>query len=177
MKSQNSVLYRRTVSEAALWTWSCAINPTYTFLREPSCSYAQLEKLILQTARGAKIGRKKMFQIEDIDHVALIVQDRVRAVKWYQEVLGMERRYQEVWTGKRDPVVMATGNVQIALFLPGSSENIRPYDLNEHFAVRVDRANFEQACRELEGRGIPFKVWDHKICLSLYLFDPDGNQM
>jgi len=118
-----------------------------------------------------------MFQIEAIDHVALIVQDMERAVKWYQEVLGMQRRYQDVWTGKRDPVVMATGHVQIALFLPASSGNIRPYDLNEHFAVRVDRANFEQAHRELEGRGIPFKLWDHTICLSLYFFDPDGNQI
>jgi catechol-2,3-dioxygenase len=82
-----------------------------------------------------------------------------------------------VWTGKRDPVVMAIGNVQIALFLPASERNSRPYDLNEHFAVRVDRANFEQARKELEGRGIHFKVWDHKICLSLYFFDPDGNQI
>ncbi len=65
----------------------------------------------------------------------------------------------------------------IGLFLPGSSGTIRPYDLNEHYAMRVDRANFEQARRELEGRGIPFKVWDHTICLSLCLFDPDGNQI
>lgn len=118
-----------------------------------------------------------MFQIAAIDHVALLVQDMERAVQWYREVLGMERRYQDVWTGKRDPVVMATGNVQVALFLPAQPEHIRPHDLNEHFAVRVDRANFEQARRELEGRGIPFKVGDHKICLSLYFFDPDGNQI
>lgn len=118
-----------------------------------------------------------MFQIEAIDHVALLVQDMEQAVQWYREVLGMQRRYQEVWTGKRDPVVMATGNVQVALFLPAQPEALRPHDLNEHFAVRVDRANFEQARQELERRGIPFKVWDHKICLSLYFFDPDGNQI
>jgi catechol 2,3-dioxygenase-like lactoylglutathione lyase family enzyme len=118
-----------------------------------------------------------MFQIAAIDHVALLVQDMERAVQWYQEVLGMQRRYQDVWTGRRDPVVMATANVQVALFLPAQPEHSRPHDLNEHFAVRVDRANFEQARRELEGRGIPFQVWDHKICLSLYFFDPDGNQI
>ena len=118
-----------------------------------------------------------MFQLEALDHVALLVQDMDRAVKWYQDVFGMERRYQDVWRGARDPVVMATGNVQIALFLPGSSETLRPYDLNEHFAVRVDHANFELARRELEGRGIPFKLWDHTMRLSLYLFDPDGNQI
>lgn len=118
-----------------------------------------------------------MFQIEALDHVALIVQDMERAVKWYQEVLGMERRYQDVWTGKRDPVVMATGNVQLALFLPASEANRLTHDLNEHFAVRVDRANFEQARREIEERGIPSRLSNHKICLSLYFFDPDGNQI
>jgi hypothetical protein len=41
--------------------------------------------------------------------------------------------------------------------------------------VRVDRANFEQARRELGGRGIPFKVWDHTICLSLYFCDTANN--
>ena len=110
-----------------------------------------------------------MFQMEAIDHVALLVQDMERAVQWYREVLGMERRYQDVWTGKRDPEIMATGNVQVALFLPAQPEQSRPHDLNEHFAVRVDRANFGQARRELEGRGIPYKVWDHQICLSLSL--------
>ncbi len=118
-----------------------------------------------------------MFQIEAFDHVALIVQDMERAMQWYQEVLGMQRRYQDVWTGKRDPVVMATGDVQVALFLPASGESIRPHNLNEHFAVRVDRTNFEQARRELEERGITFKESDHKICVSLYFFDPDGNQI
>ncbi len=118
-----------------------------------------------------------MLHMEAIDHVALLVHDMERAVQWYREVLGMERRYHDVWTGARDPVVMATGTVQVALFLPAHPQHIHPHDLNEHFAVRVDRANFEQARRELEGRGIPFKVWDHKICLSLYFFDPDGNQI
>jgi catechol-2,3-dioxygenase len=118
-----------------------------------------------------------MFQIEALDHVGLIVQHMERAVQWYQEVLGMQRRYQEVWTGKRDPVVMATGNVQVALFLPRSPDDLRAHGIDEHFALRVDRANFEQARRELEERGIGVQMWDHKICLSLYFFDPDGNQI
>lgn len=118
-----------------------------------------------------------MFQIEALDHVGLIVQDMERAVQWYRDVLGMERRYQDVWTGKRDPVVMATANVQVALFLPRNAGDIRPHGIDEHFALRVDRANFEQARRELEGRGIRVQTWDHKICRSLYFFDPDGNQI
>ena len=45
------------------------------------------------------------------------------------------------------------------------------------YPLRVDRANFDQACLELEQRSIAFKVWNHKICLSLYFFDLDGNQI
>jgi catechol-2,3-dioxygenase len=118
-----------------------------------------------------------MFQMDAIDHVALVVQDIERSMQWYQDVLGMQRRYQDVWTGKHDPVLMTTGNIQVALFQSAQLENSRPHDSNEHFAARVDRANFELACQELEMRGIPFNVQNHKICLSLYFFDPDGNQI
>lgn len=118
-----------------------------------------------------------MIQFEAIDHVALLVHDMPRAIQWYQDVLGMERRYQDVWTGKRDPVVMATGNIQLALFLPASEGFVPVHDLNEHFALRVDHANFELTRRMLEERSIPFKLSDHKICLSLYFFDLDGNQI
>lgn len=118
-----------------------------------------------------------MLQFEAIDHVALLVRDMQRAIQWYQDVLGMERRYQDVWTGKRDPVVMAIGSVQLALFLPAGEGFVPVHDLNEHFALRVDHANFELTRHMLEDRTIPFKLWDHKICLSLYFFDPDGNQI
>ena len=118
-----------------------------------------------------------MIQFEAIDHVALLVHDMQRAIQWYQNVLGMERRYQDVWTGKRDPVVMAIGDIQLALFLPSGEGYVPAHDLNEHFALRVDHANFELTRRMLEERDIPFKLWDHKICLSLYFFDPDGNQI
>lgn len=118
-----------------------------------------------------------MIQFEAIDHVALLVQDMPRAIQWYQDVLGMERRYQDVWTGKRDPVVMAIGDIQLALFLPAGAGYVPAHDLNEHVALRVDHANFELTRHMLEARDIPFKLWDHKICLSLYFFDPDGNQI
>ena len=118
-----------------------------------------------------------MFKLEAIDHVGLLVRDMDRAIRWYQDVFGMERRHQEVWTGNRDPVVMAMGDVQIALFSPAGGTDIREFDVNEHFAMRVDRVNFDRARRELRARGVPFKEWDHKICVSVYLFDTEGNQI
>jgi catechol 2,3-dioxygenase-like lactoylglutathione lyase family enzyme len=38
-----------------------------------------------------------MLKIEHLDHVALAVKDLKRSAQWYQEVLGLERRYQEAW--------------------------------------------------------------------------------
>ena len=34
---------------------------------------------------------------EGIDHVAIRVTDVARSVGWYRDVLGLERRYEDVW--------------------------------------------------------------------------------
>ena len=52
-----------------------------------------------------------------------------------------------------------------------------PADPNEHFALLLDRPNFEQAQRDLDALGITYEVWDHGICDSLYLEDPEGHQI
>ena len=59
-----------------------------------------------------------MIQFEAVDHVAVLVHDLARAIQWYHDVLGMDRRYQDVWTGRRDPVVMATGPSRSRSFFP-----------------------------------------------------------
>jgi catechol-2,3-dioxygenase len=51
----------------------------------------------------------------------------------------------------------------------------QPADPNEHFALALDRANFEQARRDLDRLGIAYEVWDHGICDSLYVSDPEGH--
>jgi catechol-2,3-dioxygenase len=37
--------------------------------------------------------------------------------------------------------------------------------------------NFEQAKLDLDRLGIAYDVWDHGICDSLYLEDPEGHQI
>ena len=53
-------------------------------------------------------------QLEGIDHVALAVRDVEQDAKWYGDVLGFERRYEEMWDGI--PTFIAKGNTAIALF-------------------------------------------------------------
>jgi catechol-2,3-dioxygenase len=52
-----------------------------------------------------------------------------------------------------------------------------PADPNEHFALALDRANFEQARSDLDRLGIAYDISDHGICDSLYLEDPEGHRI
>jgi len=121
-----------------------------------------------------------MFRIEYIDHVALTVKDLDASVAWYHDVLGLERRHQEVWG--RVPAMMCAGNTGVALF-PASSPHPEPAPehrnsaIMRHLAFRVDRENFRQAQAELRARGIAFSFEDHEISHSIYLNDPDGYEI
>jgi catechol 2,3-dioxygenase-like lactoylglutathione lyase family enzyme len=120
-----------------------------------------------------------MFRIEGIDHVALCVKDLERSRAWYQEVLGLERRYQEAWG--EAPTMLGAGNTCIALF-PTTTQEPKPTpDYNtiamRHLAFRVNRKNFEQAQKELSQRAISFEFEDHDIAHSIYFSDPDGHRL
>jgi catechol 2,3-dioxygenase-like lactoylglutathione lyase family enzyme len=120
-----------------------------------------------------------MFKVDHIDHVALTVRDVERSVAWYKDVLGLERRYQDVWGGY--PAVVCAGMTCLALF-PTESGDSRPPPGRDTIAMRhigfaVDRANFERARERFRELGIEFSFEDHTICHSLYIFDPDGHQL
>jgi len=118
-------------------------------------------------------------QLEGIDHVAVGVRDVERSAKWYIEVLGFERLYEDAWGGV--PTFVGKGNTGIALFparpnakpAPTTHRDIRML----HLAFRADRENFLAAQRELKKRGIKFEFQDHEISQSVYFLDPDGHQL
>jgi catechol 2,3-dioxygenase-like lactoylglutathione lyase family enzyme len=117
-----------------------------------------------------------MFQLEAIDHVALAVSDPERSADWYVEVLGFERKHDDVWNGR--PIFLAKGKTGIALF---HAHNGAPLVSSKsdhigmtHFAFRGSRAEFLSAQRDLKSRGINFEFRDHKISHSIYFSDPDG---
>lgn len=117
-----------------------------------------------------------MIQLEGIDHVALSVRDQEASVRWYAEVLGFERRYQEVWGDM--PAMMCAGDTGVALFPrregappPGAGPGML------HLAFRIDGAGFERARAELRERGIDFTFEDHDAARSIYFRDPDGYRL
>jgi catechol 2,3-dioxygenase-like lactoylglutathione lyase family enzyme len=120
-----------------------------------------------------------MIRLEGIDHVALTVLDLGRSIAWYQNVLGLERRYAEVWGDF--PAVLGVGTTSLALFPAPVSDPAPPPGREvlsiRHIAFRVDRASFEQARAELEAHGLAPTFQDHTASHSLYFTDPDGHQL
>ena len=119
------------------------------------------------------------FLLEGIDHVALAVRDVEKSVAWYCEVLGLERRYQDVWGSL--PAVVGVGTTSIALFpVAGSSPQPRPgRDVltMRHLAFRASRREFDNARAALVARLIPITEQDHQISRSIYFEDPDGHEI
>jgi catechol 2,3-dioxygenase-like lactoylglutathione lyase family enzyme len=122
-----------------------------------------------------------MFHVLGLDHVALTVKDPQRSLEWYQRVLGMEQRYQDVWNGPHDPIVVCSGDTCLALFPPDTTNPLPTPDHNvlamRHFALRLDRRDFGQAQVELAEQNIPFSFEDHTIAHSIYVSDPDGHRI
>ena len=116
--------------------------------------------------------------LEGLDHIALAVSDVEESVKWYLEVLGLERQHEGSWDGI--PIFVGKGATGIAFFpatwteAPSGKSN--PMGVL-HFALRADRKNFERAQQELKQRGIAFHFEDHGIAHSIYFHDPDGHKL
>ena len=121
----------------------------------------------------------QMFTLEGLDHVALAVRDVERSMNWYIEVLGFERRFEEMW--KDVPVFIGLGQTALALFpakaAGAKSSPDRAATRILHLALRADRQNFLAARRDLTSRGIAFQFEDHEISHSIYFHDPDGHQL
>jgi catechol 2,3-dioxygenase-like lactoylglutathione lyase family enzyme len=119
------------------------------------------------------------FALEGIDHVAIAVRDVERSAAWYCEVLGLERRYQEVWGSH--PAVVGIGTTSLALFpVAGPSPLPRPgRDVltMRHLAFRASRRDFENAKTALSARGIGFTEQNHQISESFYFEDPDRHEI
>lgn len=120
-----------------------------------------------------------MIGVQHLDHVAITVTDVERSARWYGEVLGLERRHEEVWGGY--PLMMCAGETCIALFPPDGTLSERPSNRTtismRHFAFRVDRENFTAAQERLGETGISFTFEGHEICHSIYFADPDGHRV
>ena len=120
-----------------------------------------------------------MDELDGIDHVALAVRDVGRSVTWYERVLGLERRHEDIWGDF--PAVVGVGTTSIALFpvegrVPKQSPDRETLAMR-HVAFRASRACFEAFCGKFKAQSIAFEFQNHEIAHSIYLNDPDGHEI
>jgi catechol 2,3-dioxygenase-like lactoylglutathione lyase family enzyme len=114
-------------------------------------------------------------QLEALDHVGLVVSDMDRSIRWYQEVLGLRRAYQEAWGDF--PAVLEAGGTGVALFPHNGDAALPADDPKRHVGFRTSRRGLEAAKAELRALGLDFREGDHGVAWSIYLPDPDGYQV
>ncbi len=120
-----------------------------------------------------------MIHVKHIDHVAISVTDVHVSAAWYQEMFGLERRFDDVW-GDEPPLMVCAGQTCVALFPTEGDPSPAPGRgaiAMRHLAFVLDRANFEAAREIYEESGTQYEFADHEVCHSLYISDPDGHRI
>lgn len=120
-------------------------------------------------------------RVERLGHVVLRVRDLERSLAFYRDALGLQERarYRSVMAflsctpeSHHDLALMAVGL---------QARNPSPQDVGlYHIAFKIgdDLETLRQAKQELERRGIAIAgMSDHGVSKSLYLHDPDGNEV
>jgi catechol 2,3-dioxygenase-like lactoylglutathione lyase family enzyme len=114
-----------------------------------------------------------MSLITGTDFLMIGSTDIDRSVKFYEEVLGLERGKQ--W-GNRPAHEFETGNLTIAVMQ--SDAFGLEFKANTN-ALEFHVEDFEAAHAELESKGVEFKgqTIDSGVCYQAFFEDPDGNML
>ena len=112
-----------------------------------------------------------MIGAQRVDFIAVPTQDRDRAVRFYEETIGLEKNpnSSERW------VEFETENVTLALVVP--EEIGRAFQPLPFGAIALRVPDVEAAKAKLEEAGVEVdgEVWDSGVCNGLVFSDPDGN--
>jgi predicted enzyme related to lactoylglutathione lyase len=112
-----------------------------------------------------------MIEVQRTDFVAVPVQDRERAAKFYGETLGLPRNPNSTdsW------IEFETGNATLALVSPEMlGADFAPLPIGS-VVFRVP--DVAEAKAKLEASGVEFvgEPWDSGVCHGAGFKDPDGN--
>ena len=114
-----------------------------------------------------------MSLITGTDFLIIGSTDVDRSVKFYGEVLGLERGKQ--W-GKMPAHEFETGNLTIAV-MQSDAFGMKFQPNTNPLEFRVE--DFDAAKSELESKGVEFKgeTIDSGVCYQAFFDDPDGNTL
>ena len=114
-----------------------------------------------------------MIDAQRVDFIAVPTQDQERAVRFYEETLGLERNpnSSDRW------VEFETGNVTIAILPHEYTRRSEFVPSSAPIALRVP--DVDEARRRLEAAGVEFalETIDSGVCHIAPFSDPDGNSL
>jgi catechol 2,3-dioxygenase len=118
-------------------------------------------------------------QIKELGHVVLYVSDLIRSADFYRDTLG----FREIERGDRTALFSSGRTHHELLLIEVGGEPIpkqRPVPGLYHIGFKIGDGPeaLREAYRELVAKGVPIVgVGDHTVTHSLYILDPDGNEL
>ncbi|MFZ1654688.1 MAG: VOC family protein [Candidatus Moraniibacteriota bacterium] len=119
-------------------------------------------------------------KIHELGHVVLYVSDLARSQAFYRDLLG----FPEIASDMPGAALFTTGRTHHELLLIGIGGIPRPKHVPEpglyHIGLKIGNTDEElrQAKAELEKAGVTIiGLADHTVTHSLYILDPDGNEL
>jgi len=121
----------------------------------------------------------KVMRIKELGHVVLYVSDLTRSADFYRDTLG----FHEIMRGG-GIAVFSSGRTHHELLLievggkPDVKEQLTPGLYHIGFKIGDSPEDARHAFRELRAKGITIVgTADHTVTHSIYLLDPDGNEL
>jgi catechol 2,3-dioxygenase len=123
-------------------------------------------------------------KVEELGHLVLYVRDVERSRRFYGDVLGWREITEGVPLGL-PAAAFSSGRTHHELLLIEVGPNASPIPGGRrvgmyHFGLKVGDSDDElrQARAELQAAGVPIRgASDHTVTHSLYIEDPDGNEI
>jgi catechol 2,3-dioxygenase len=120
-------------------------------------------------------------QVKELGHIVLYVGDLERSRHFYRDVLGWKEVAQMGTVG----AAFSSGRTHHELLLLEVGPNATPIPQGRrvgmyHFGLKIGETDDElrQALQELTGQGVKVVgTADHTVTHSLYIEDPDGNEI
>ncbi|HYH28430.1 MAG TPA: VOC family protein [Actinomycetota bacterium] len=120
-------------------------------------------------------------EVKELGHIVLYVRDLERSRRFYGEVLG----WKEIARLGNQGAMFSSGRTHHELLLLEVGQNAQPIPSGlrvgmYHFGLKVGESDDElrEAARALEAAGVPVRgATDHIVTHSLYIEDPDGNEI